>query len=158
MRWQSSAVSVADGNVDGKRIKTFEGARDLSRDTADLDILDPRGYHRSSYPFPRVFRSTPPPPTMVSPFPSLCGEPMHDAGEKETPPSDRYVVVRKPLLPASCVRSVCRIPRARPRDPGSNVAPFERAFPPRSSRRGCDFRGHARRRSSDASRVVDERR
>lgn len=29
---------------------------------------------------------------------------MHDAGEKDTPPSDRLVVARKPLLPAPCAR------------------------------------------------------
>lgn len=34
----------------------------------------------------------------------LSGELMHDAGEKDTPPSDRLVVARKPLLPAPCAR------------------------------------------------------
>lgn len=57
------------------------------------------------------------PAVVVSPFPSLCGEPMHDAGEKETPPSDRHVVVRKPLLPAPSARSVYRSARAS--EPGT---------------------------------------
>lgn len=78
-------------------------------------IIDPR------IPSPAYFAAAP--PTTVSPFPSLCGEPMHDAGEKETPPSDRHVVVRKPLLPAPCVRSALsysvRAPRTSLQDPGS---------------------------------------
>lgn len=48
---------------------------------------------------------------------------MHDAGEKDTPPSDRLVVARKPLLPAPYARfysstrfrSVSRFSRARAR-------------------------------------------
>lgn len=47
---------------------------------------------------------------------------MHDAGEKDTPPSDRLVVARKPLLPtpyarfysSTRFRSVSRFRAARP--------------------------------------------
>lgn len=82
------------------------------------------GYHRSSaripFPSPAYFAAALGlHHSMVSPFPSLCGEPMHDAGEKETPPSDRHVVVRKPLLPAPCVRSVSLCASENPLPPSA---------------------------------------
>lgn len=94
-------------------IKSSEGCscRVFFRSSAIIDLDLRWEYHRSSaripFPSPAYFAAALElHHSMVLPFPSLCGEPMHDAGEKETPPSDRHVVVRKPLLPAPCVRSV----------------------------------------------------
>lgn len=78
-----------------------------SRSTREDRIPIPIPEDRRSIAFTYVSPSTAlfalPPPTIVSPFPSLR-ELMHDAGEKDTPPSDRLVVARKPLLPAPYAR------------------------------------------------------
>lgn len=155
----------------GESIKSSEGCScrafsDRPSTISTGDIVDPR-----SYPF--LPPSPPPPPRRisqqhfdsttpwVSPFPSLCGEPMHDAGEKETPPSNRHVVVRKPLLPAPCVRSVSRAPscwrtRYLPSSEISRSAPRVRqARFPELFR--CDFRLPAHLRPANM-RVADHAR
>lgn len=93
---------------------------------------------------------------------------MHDAGEKDTPPSDRLVVARKPLLPAPYARfysstrfrSVSRFSRARARLLSSPSKLFElwpqRHFG-RASASGRPLEARSPYRSSDL-RTLDRAR